>query len=306
MQAINTLAIPVLSYGFGIIDWMQEDLNKLDVMTRKMLHAHKMTYKNQCVPRIHVSRKKGGMGVPTIDIIYKSEIIGIGKYLKGNDGRFIGWVHEHENLKPSTTSIIKKMNDYLRDVRFDGEGRNNESLEREIKNAKMTYKEKREEANLEQWKNHTFAKHHKNILDEAFIDTYKSNEVMIKGWLKSEDERTILAAQDQALRTNWFKKHIEGQNITDKCRMCSGGSESVCHILSECKFLLQKGTYTERHNNICRLIHYRICRKFEIEVNTVNHWEHNPNNIEENNRVLILYDYNIPTDAQVTHNLSLI
>src|SRR5678816_2622973 len=102
MQAINTLAIPVLSYGFGIIDWMQEDLNKLDVMTRKMLHAHKMTYKNQCVPRIHVSRKKGGMGVPTIDIIYKSEIIGIGKYLKGNDGRFIGWVHEHENLKPST------------------------------------------------------------------------------------------------------------------------------------------------------------------------------------------------------------
>src|SRR5678815_2219523 len=194
------------------------------------------------------------------------------------------------------------MNDYLRDVRFDGEGRNNESLEREIKNAKMTYKEKREEANLEQWKNHTFAKHHKNILDEAFIDTYKSNEVMIKGWLKSEDERTILAAQDQALRTNWFKKHIEGQNITDKCRMCSGGSESVCHILSECKFLLKKGTYTERHNNICRLIHYRLCRKFEIEVNTVNHWEHNPNNIEENNRVLILYDYNIPTDAQVSHN----
>src|SRR5678815_5274493 len=84
--------------------------------------------------------------------------------------------------------------------------------------------------------------------------------------------------------------------------MCNEWSESVCHILSGCGVLLLRGSYTEKHNNICRLIHYRLCRKFEIEVNTVNHWEHNPNNIEENNRVLILYDYNIPTDAQVTHN----
>ena len=37
-------------------------------------------------------------------------------------------------------------------------------------------------------------------------------------------------------------------------------------------------------------------------MNTNNHWEHNPNNIEENNIILLLYDYNIPTDAHVTNN----
>src|ERR1700755_1936335 len=182
---------------------------------------------------MHVARKEGGMGVPSVDAIYKSEIIGIGKYLKRKQDKFIRWVYEHENLKPSTTSIIKKMNDYLRDRNINEEEeeiRSNETLEKKIKSIKDLYKEKREEVNLEQWKLHTFAKHHKNVLDEAFIDTYRSSEIVIKGWLRSEDERTILAAQDQALRTNWFKKHIEGERISDKCRLCSSWSESVCHI----------------------------------------------------------------------------
>ena len=78
----------------------------------------------------------------------------------------------------------------------------------------------------------------------------------------------------------------------------------MCLILSRCEVLLLWGLYTERHNSICRLIHFRLCKKFEIPLNTNNHWEHNPNSIEENNRVLILYDYNILTDAHVTNNKS--
>ena len=152
MQAIKTFAIPVLSYGFGAIDQMQEDLNNLDVMTRKMLHMQKMTYRNQCVARLHVARKKGGMGVPSVDAIYKSEIKGIGKYLKRKQDKFIRWVYEHESLKPSSTSIVKKMNDYLRDRNISEEEeeiRSNETLEKKIKNIKDLYKEKREEVNLE-------------------------------------------------------------------------------------------------------------------------------------------------------------
>ena len=152
MQAIKTFAIPVLSYGFGAIDWMQGDLNNLDVMTRKMLHMQKMTYRNQCVARLHVARKKGGMGVPSVDAIYKSEIKGIGKYLKRKQDKFIRWVYEHESLKPSSTSIVKKMNDYLRDRNISEEEeeiRSNETLEKKIKNIKDLYKEKREEVNLE-------------------------------------------------------------------------------------------------------------------------------------------------------------
>ena len=41
IQAINQLAIPVVTYGFGIIDWPQKQINDIDVRTRKMLTLHK-------------------------------------------------------------------------------------------------------------------------------------------------------------------------------------------------------------------------------------------------------------------------
>jgi hypothetical protein len=40
MQAIGSLAIPVLRYSFGIINWHQEEIQKLDRKTRKMLTIH--------------------------------------------------------------------------------------------------------------------------------------------------------------------------------------------------------------------------------------------------------------------------
>jgi hypothetical protein len=40
MQAIGSLAVPVLRYSFGIINWHQQEIQKLDGKTRKMLTIH--------------------------------------------------------------------------------------------------------------------------------------------------------------------------------------------------------------------------------------------------------------------------
>jgi hypothetical protein len=40
MQEIGSLAVPVLRYSFGIINWHQEEIQKLDRKTRKMLTIH--------------------------------------------------------------------------------------------------------------------------------------------------------------------------------------------------------------------------------------------------------------------------
>jgi hypothetical protein len=44
MQAIRSLAVPVLRYSFGIINWHQEEIQKLDRKTRKMLTIHGQHY----------------------------------------------------------------------------------------------------------------------------------------------------------------------------------------------------------------------------------------------------------------------
>ena len=61
--------------------------------------------------------------------------------------------------------------------------------------------------------------------------------------------------------------------------------------------MLERGSYTRRHDAVCRLIHHRLCKKYNIDGICDKHWEHQPQPTEENNQVLITYDYEVPTDV---------
>jgi len=56
IQATGSLAVPALRYSFGIINWHQEEMQKLDRKTRKLLtiygkHHPKADVDRLCVPR---------------------------------------------------------------------------------------------------------------------------------------------------------------------------------------------------------------------------------------------------------------
>ena len=96
----------------------------------------------------------------------------------------------------------------------------------------------------------------------------------------------ILAAQEQALRTNWIRKNIDGQEVSEKCRICGERDKSITHLISECKNLAQK-EYNQRHDNIARIVHLDLCQKFGL-VGEARWYNHKPASVAENNRVKIL------------------
>ena len=299
ITALRTLAIPVLTYSFGVVDWNQRDLNKLDGNIRKMLHAHKLMYKNQCQPRMYISRNDGGMGVPEIDVIYKEEIISLNEYLNGKDERLIRLVREHEHRNDTQKTIPRKAADYISYVGMEQEVENlaGDNLQTRMKLLREKYKRARSRMKMDRWREHAYAKHYKiEVYDKVFVDKEATMEMLTKGILAENDERLVIAAQDQALRTNWFRKNIEGDNnISEMCRLCKAKPETVGHIIAGCETLLHRGSYTERHNSVCALIHYRLCKKYGINLEANNHWAYTPAPIQENNEVLILYDVGIPT-----------
>ena len=63
---------------------------------------------------------------------------------------------------------------------------------------------------------------------------------MKEGSLKRETEALIIAAQDQAIRTNHIKETIDKSQIDATCRMCREKIETVSHIISGCSKLAQK------------------------------------------------------------------
>ena len=52
IAAINTLAVPVVLYSYGIIDWKLNEIQDLDKMTRKQLCMNRMLAKKADVDRI--------------------------------------------------------------------------------------------------------------------------------------------------------------------------------------------------------------------------------------------------------------
>ena len=92
--------------------------------------------------------------------------------------------------------------------------------------------------------------------------------------LKKETEGLIFTAQGQALRKNWIRKNIDGQEVSEKCRICGERDESITHSIPECKKLPQN-EYKQRHGNIARIVHLELCRKFGL-VDKVKWYNHKP------------------------------
>ena len=66
-------------------------------------------------------------------------------------------------------------------------------------------------------------------------------------YLKKETEGLILAAQEQALRTNSVKHSIDKTSETPISRVCGESTETVWHIVSGCRKLVQK-KYWKHHD----------------------------------------------------------
>ena len=72
---------------------------------------------------------------------------------------------------------------------------------------------------------------------------------MQQGVLKKETGGLILAAQDQAFRTNAIKARIGGSQTDSVCRVCKKVDETVKHLVSECGKLAQK-EYKRRRDKV--------------------------------------------------------
>jgi len=57
ITAIGALAVPVLRYSFGIINWSIEKIKQINRKTRKMLTVHKIHHPKADIDRLYVKRK---------------------------------------------------------------------------------------------------------------------------------------------------------------------------------------------------------------------------------------------------------
>lgn len=293
--AINQFALPKIQYSFGIIDWPQHDLNAIDILTRKLLCQYKVFYKDQCHARLYIPRAKGGMGLIEIDATYKATIISLAQYIVSAKGKYAPILKNHYSAS-SQKSLITLGETFLKPQKLEY---GQTEATKQARKTRRKFVQQRQDLNKEDWKKNKRAGRFANRMEEQEIDKNKSYEWLKRGVLNFDNERIILAAQDDGLLTNSLKKIMKLTN-NDKCRFCQNEVETVTHLVSGCHKLRNEGRYTVRHNNVCRVIHWRLCQRYGFNTHDVS-WKHNPQPFMENQYAKITYDAPIPAARHVTN-----
>ena len=100
-------------------------------------------------------------------------------------------------------------------------------------------------------------------------------------------------------------KEFEKCDLQRKCWICrvhGAADETVAHNASGCSKLPQKEYQQLRHDNIAKMLHWKLCEKWDF--NKAEKWYiHKPEKVLESENCMILQDFPIQTDKTLEHNL---
>ncbi|MEO1764700.1 MAG: reverse transcriptase domain-containing protein [Cyanobacteria bacterium J06629_18] len=300
IEAINILAVPVVIYGFGIINWSISEIQKLDIKTRKMLTMEKMHHPKANVERIYQQRKDGGRGLMKLETSYKIAIVGLVEYLESNDDHLLKLAWEYEKNKNTRSLADERVKIYNElemntDLKEDGQTKiqSVKKIKQEVKNRIL-----KRDARI--WEEKALHGKFVKRIRECDVDRIATHAWLNSTGLKGETEGLIIAAQDQSLPTKLHQAKITKVINDSSCRVCGEKDESVDHIITGCKDLAMN-EYLDRHNKVATFVHWEICKHYCIEVEDKS-YNHKPQKVTENNDVTILWDMQIQTDRHIPAN----
>ena len=135
---------------------------------------------------------------------------------------------------------------------------------------------------------------------EKDVDQDKTHNWLSTPGLKSETEGFIIAAQDQCIKTNYYRNNILKDGTDQMCRICWQFQERVDHLVSGCPELA-KTEYIQRHSKAAAYLHWTKCKRYNIKVQD-KHYEHEPATVTENQTATILLDMPNQNDKEIKAN----
>ena len=175
------------------------------------------------IDRLYGKRKEGGRGLISVVQCIREEENSLGYYVPNSEENLIRRVSTAETI--NTTDTITS----------------------------VELKKQKEKDLKERWSD--------KQMHGQFIWETKEKVHQKKTWqwlsrndLKVGTEALLCAAQEQAIRTNYMKYHIDKISESPLCRLFRKKDESVQHITSRCETLAEK-EYKRRHDNVAQKVH---------------------------------------------------
>jgi hypothetical protein len=132
------------------------------------------------------------------------------------------------------------------------------------------------------------------------VDEEQSYRWLKFGDIEGDTESIIMAAQDQAISRNYFKRKILKEETESICRLCKEYEETIDHLTSGCP-IPANNEYIIRHDKVCTHLHYSICKTLGTEI-TENWYSHIPVPVCQHEDITVLWNQGVQTDMEVLAN----
>ena len=178
VTAIYTWAVAIFRYGAGIIQWKASELKELDRKSRKTMTMYGGLHPKSDVDRLYVKRTEGGRG-----------FISVERYIREEENSFVFYVANSEEILIRGVSAAETIN-------------TRETV------TSVEFKKQRARELKEKWSEKRM---HGQFIRETTekVDKEKTWQWLSRGDLKVGTKALLCTAQEQAIRTNYMKYHID-------------------------------------------------------------------------------------------------
>ncbi|CAH1098853.1 unnamed protein product [Psylliodes chrysocephalus] len=275
-KAINTFAIPVLTYTFGVVKWTKTEIRDIERATRKLLTKNRILHPKSALERLTLPRQDGGRAMIDIDRMCQKQTQRLQKYFKKQDGALY-------------QAVIKADNRYTPlDLSHDT---------RELVSDETYIQGKKQD-----WTSKPLHGRHASLLSQPYVDSKASNGWLGRADIFAETEGFMIAIQDQVIATkNYLKYIIRAQVENDLCRKCHQQSETIQHITSACPILVPR-EYLSRHNQVAKIVHQSLACLHGLLSEEIPYYKYEPSPVLENSTHKLYWDRSVLTDRTIVHN----
>ena len=301
MVAINECVTPIISYSFGIINWLEGELKQVDVDIRKMLHLYKVIQIKSDVDRLYGQRHTGGRGLISIWDTYKTSMIRIAHAISKSESEILNVCCKLDSKK--LYSIGNKAQKYEAESVIElPKSFLDKSIMHQAKTKAALAKKAILDKRKENWQVKSQHGAYPRQLAEIGADIKETFGWLSKCFIDPASEGFILAAQDMALFTKYHERYILKVSNDSTCRVCrdSDKDETIYHILAGCDSLAKREYFT-RHNAVCQYLHYVISTAYGLPCGK-NWYCHEPKEVISGKTVDVLYDHVVSTNLDIGAN----
>ncbi|XP_039276066.1 uncharacterized protein LOC111055986 [Nilaparvata lugens] len=273
ISAINTWAVPVAMYTFGIVKWTDTALQEFDRKVRTTLTKNRLHHPRSSIQRLYLPRGVGGRGLLSLETMCRQQEDRLRKYFQNANSGLL-----------KAVCLVDREYSPLQ-------------LAHGVQQLTASTVEER----LEAWKQKELHGRFAAALHSDCVDRKESIEWLQTSGIFGETEGFMFAIQDQVISTRAYKRYVMGLTVDSSCRLCRKAIESIQHICGGCS-VLANTEYLQRHNDVAKVVHQAMAKRYELIASEVPYYKCKPEMVLNGEKGRLLWDCCKTTDRAVEAN----